>query len=230
MIIPRITIALIAFLPGLISAPRPGVGPRRVIRRMEDVTPLVIEPPREEHVVPVEPTPSGDSLSVFEWKQLLPYLRNDIPSMCFDFTSPECQLFRAAILPGWRWDSSLLKNKAAARAVFDYLVPSIGLHRPPLSWGVLGKFLRRTLLAKVLFIKFGVPAVRTVKARAILNAVEPSRLVPKGLNEKMLINAARKRPLLVILAALRSVQSYSSSPMSDAIMLLGKSGERVHPA
>ena len=242
MIIPRTTISLIAFIPGLISTSKhvegqiartlkvrwSEPGRRPVIPRMDDVTPLIIAPLREEHAAPVEAIPNWDSLSSFEREQLRPYIRNGAASMCADYASPKCQLFRAALLPGQDWDPVLLENEAAARTVFRYLVPRIGLDES--SSGDLAEFLRRTLLAKVLFVKFGVLFVGAAKAKEILDTVEPSRVIPEGLDEIMLITAARKRPLPDILAALRSVQSYSSSPMSDAIRLLGKSGERVHPA
>ena len=117
----------------------------------------------------------------------------------------------------------------AARTAFRYLVPRIGLDES--SSGDLGEFLRGTLLAKLLFVKFGVLAVESAKVKKILNEVEPSRLVPEGLDETKVITAARKRPLPDILTAFETVMSKDSpSPMSDAIVLLGTSGESVHPA
>ena len=242
MIIPRITLALIAFLPGVIAASRPGgrqgsrtlearvseADRRHVIPPVGVLTRLDIAPRTGGVSVLVGPTPIVDSMSLSGGKQPRPFIRNDIHPRCVDSTSPECQLFRAAIVPGQDWDPSLLRNEVAARTAFRYLVPRIGLDES--SSGDLAEFLRRTLLAKVLFVKFGVLFVGAAKAKEILDTVEPSRVIPEGLDEIMLITAARKRPLPDILAALRSVQSYSSSPMSDAIMLLGKSGERVHPA
>ena len=201
---------------------------RRRISPRDSINPLVIaKSDKSDYAVEID-SPGGViemPLNTFEEKELLPYADAGA-SMCVDNTCRTCRIFRAMILPGRSWEpSDDAIDDAAAQSVYRQLAARVVTPAcmEGSDCGALKTLIEReSRLARAMFIKYGIPDI--VKAGGdpvkLLTALEPSHVEPWSISGARMSRIIATRTLRDILEVLRSIPQYSTSKISDALLLI----------